>query len=382
MKPVKKPMILISAGAVLAAVVLGIWISGPDTIQPGVVSTSGHTIPTPEYTTTVQREVITEVYEAVGTVRPRTETRIEAQVTAQVVDVKVRPGNKVEKGQLLIRLDNRKLTSRLDQARQGLNSANAGKKQAQQAVAAAQAAFDQASSAYRRTEKYYQANAATKQDMEQAEAAYRQAEAGLARSKESTTAAVARTRQAQEVIREATIALGYTEILAPESGEVLRRMVEPGDLALPGKPLLFLQTEGTHRLEAEVREGLIDQVRMGDRLAVEIRAVGAVVDGTVEEIVPYADPQSRTFLVKVGLPPITGIYPGMFGKLRVPVGRRAAITVPAGAVRQVGQLELIRVKDGERWTERYIKTGRRFDGSIEVLTGLDGGETIGTDGTP
>jgi hypothetical protein len=48
----------------------------------------------------------------------------------------------------------------------------------------------------------------------------------------------------------------------------------------------------------------------------------------------------------------------------------------------VGQLELIRVQDRQRWTERYIKTGRRFNGSIEVLTGLEGGETIGMDETP
>lgn len=382
MMPKQKHLILAGAGALLAAVALSLWLSGGNRIQPGVAAADDHTVAPPAHTTTVQREVIPESYEAVGTVRPRTESRIEAQVTAQVVNVAVRPGNKVEKDQLLIRLDNRQLLSRVDQARQGLKSANAGKKQAQQAVASAQAAFDQASAAYRRTEKYFQSKAATQQDLERAEAAYRQAEAGLARAKESTTAAEARIRQAQEVIREATIALGYTEIKAPESGEVLRRMVEPGDLALPGKPLLFLQTEGTHRLEADVREGLIEMVRIGDRLAVEIRAVGALVDGTVEEIVPYADPQSRTFLVKVGIPPVTGVYPGMFGKLRVPVGRRVAITVPAGSVRRVGQLELIRVQDRQRWTERYIKTGRRFNGSIEVLTGLEGGETIGMDETP
>lgn len=362
--------------AVAAGLIAAWWFSGGQKISPDMAGTRPMGGPAPTHTATALRETITEWYEAVGTVRPRTETRIESQITAQVVDIKVRSGSKVNRGDVLITLDDRQFLSRRDQSRQGLKSAEAVEKQARQAVVAAQAAFAQAEAAYHRTRTYFDAKAATAQDMERAESDYRQAEAGLVQARESIAGAEAGIRHAREVVREAEIALGYTRITAPDAGQVLKRQVEPGDLALPGKPLLSIQTEGTHRLEAQVREGLIGRVARGDTLPVEITTLNRIVDAVVEEIVPYADPQSRTFLVKTGLPAIDGLYPGMFGKLRVPAETREVITIPIGALRKVGQLELVTVKEDDRWVTRYIKTGRHFDDRLEVLSGLDGDEIV------
>jgi multidrug efflux pump subunit AcrA (membrane-fusion protein) len=74
---------------------------------------------------------------------------------------------------------------------------------------------------------------------------------------------------------------------------------------------------------------------------------------------------------------VDGLYPGMFGKLRVPVGRQQIVTLPAAAVRRVGQLELVHVQSGSDWQTRHVKTGRRLGDRLEVLSGLKGGETIG-----
>jgi multidrug efflux pump subunit AcrA (membrane-fusion protein) len=131
----------------------------------------------PARTGSAKKEVVTEWYEAVGTVRPRTETRIEAQVTAQILDVRVRPGDRVLKDQLLISLDSRQLKSRLDQARQALTSAVAGKEQARQAVIAVEAAFKQAELEYNRTKTYFESQAATAQDLERVESLFLQARA-------------------------------------------------------------------------------------------------------------------------------------------------------------------------------------------------------------
>ncbi len=321
-------------------------------------------------------EKVTDWYEAVGTIRPRTESSIEAQVTAQVLDVKVRPGDKVEKGQVLVSLDNRQPTSRLDQSRQGLKSATAGKKQALQGVAAARAAFHQAEANFRRTRKYFQSQAATSQQLEVAESAYLQAKAGLSQAREALTAAEAGIRQAEEVVREAEISLGYTVISAPEDGEILRRLVEPGDLALPGKPLVILQTAGHLRMEAYVREGLIRKVGPGTHLSVYVTTLDKRLDAVVEEIVPYADPQTRTFLVKSSLPATPGLYPGMFGRLLIPVEEHEAVVIPEAAVRKIGQLELVSVQEGDAWQCRYIQTGKQVRDGIEVLSGLAGGETL------
>lgn len=327
-------------------------------------------------------ERVTDYHEAVGTIRPRTESSIEAQVMAQVLDVKVRPGDRVKKGQVLAALDNRQLASRHSQAKEGLNRAVAAKKEALQGEAAAQAAFREAETNFNRIRKYFQSRTATSQQLEAAESAYLQARAALNRSKESRIAAEAGIRQAEEVVREADILLRYALVASPEDGEVLRRLVEPGDTAVPGRPLFILQTAAQLRMEAYVREGLILRVAPGTRLSADIGTLGETLDTVVEEIVPYADPQSRTFLVKVSLPPLPGLYPGMFGRLRIPVAEHEAVVIPEAALRRVGQLELVSVHEKGAWRHRYIRSGNRFGARIEVLSGLSAGETVRLWGEP
>ena len=368
--------------AVLACLglVLFLMFRSKDKIEPDMAARTATESFSPARTGKAVLENVTDWYEAVGTVRPGSETRTQAQITAQVVAVNVKPGASVKKGQLLITLDNRRFLSRLDQARQAQKAAIAAEKQAEQAVIAAQAAFSRTESAYNRTRKYFASQAATEVDLEKAEAAFLQAKAELGRVKESILAATAGIQQAREVVNEAEIALGYTEIKAPADSEVLKRMVEPGDLALPGRPLLVLKTSEQLRLEAFVREGLINKVKPGDTIRVIIDTLATTVNADVEEIIPYADPQTRTFLVKASLPEIDGLFPGMFAKLLIPVKEHQAVLIPDSAVRRVGQLELLHVKRDTGWRLQYIKTGRLFDDRIEVLSGLSGGETIALGG--
>jgi len=347
-----------------------------DKIAPGKESGDFSVTP-PDKTIKAEIKEIVEWYEAVGTIRPRVESRIESQVTAKVKKVFVHPGNKVDKDQILIQLDDRQFQSRLAQARQALKSAIAQKEEAEHAVHAAEAAYKQALAAYNRTKKYFNSKAATPQEMEKAESAHEQAKAGVERANKAINAATAGVRRAEEVVKESQIALGYTIIKAPQDGEVLKKMIEPGDLALPGKPMIILQTAGALRLEAFVREGLIYKIEIGAKLSVYIKTLNKKVDAIVEEIVPYADPQTRTFLVKTALPVMSGLYPGMYGKLLIPAATHNVVLIPQKAVRYVGQLELLTIKDNGTWKTRYIKTGKRIGNDIEVLSGLFGDEWIG-----
>jgi len=356
-------------------------LSGCEKIEPGAFSPVEKAAFSPSQTAVAQVRETRQWYEAVGTVRPKTETRIEARVTGQVLDVKVSPGDRVAKGALLVALDSRQMTSRLEQAKQALTTARAGREQARHALEGARAGLKQAQANYRRVKTYYESQAATAQDLEAAESTFRQAEAEVKRAKEGLAATEAGILQAQAVVKESSISLEYSRILAPENGVILKRFVEPGDLALPGKPLVALRTTGALRLEAHVREGLISRVNPGSELTASIDTLGETVEATVEEIVPYADPASRTFLVKAAIPSVEGLYPGMFGKLRVPVGQRRIVMVPDAAVRRVGQLELVHVKTGDGWQDRYVKTGVHLDDAVEILSGLDGTETLGWGGT-
>ena len=361
---------------VIAAGILLFWFFSKDDIPPGM--TGPDKAPTAEAASTVPAkiETVTEWYDAVGTVQPRTQARIEAQVSSQVTDVRVNAGDMVESGELLVTLDDRQMQARLGQAMQSLQSAMARKEQARQAVNAAQAAFAEAESAYNRIKKFYASEAATEEDLEQVRSKYLQARAALKRAQDGLSGASAGVRMAEEMVREAKIGLGYTEITAPTEGEVLKRLVDPGDLAMPGKPLLALKTAGGLRLEAYVRESLIQQIQPGSKLRVALPTLQQKVASEVEELIPYADPQSRTFLVKTRLPDLAGLYPGMYGKLQIPYKQVELVLIPRNTVDKVGQLELVEVKTENGWARRHIKTGNIYGEQVEVLSGLSGDEIL------
>ena len=174
--------------------------------------------------------------------------------------------------------------------------------------------------------------------------------------------------------------LDYTVIVAPFDGVVTRKLADVGDLASPGKPLLQMENPDTLRLEADVPEALIGNVKLGDKLAVRIAAVTNDITGSVAEMSPTADPNSRTYLVKLDLPGAAGLRSGQFGRVSVPVGQASAIRVPASAVVQRGQMELIFVLANGHAQLRLIKTGTRVGDEVEVVSGLDSGEQVVTEG--
>ncbi|MBW2080786.1 MAG: efflux RND transporter periplasmic adaptor subunit [Deltaproteobacteria bacterium] len=364
-------------GGVVIFIVLILYMGGffrTGLIKPGLLKTVE--TEEPDRTAYAAVEDITEWYEAVGTVRSRAETDISAQITGRILEIIVRPGDKVEKGDPMIYLDNRQLQAKFDQARQGLKAAKAKKEQAEQALVAAQAVFAQAEAQYNRIKTYFDQQAATKKDLEQAEASLKQAKAGVEQARKGVVAAGAGVQQAKEVVEEERVSLGYTNIIAHETGKVAKRLAEPGDLAWPGKSLLILYAPGALRLEAHVREGLIGKVLPGLKLRVAINALNATLEGTVEEVIPLADPLSRTFLVKVAIPAIASLYPGMFGRLLVPLDVRQAVVVPRNAVYRVGQMEVVKAEKDGRWCDCFVKTGKEIDGRVEILSGLKGNERI------
>ena len=378
MKNKKRIIILVIICLIFAAMIFLVWIFSRDNISPGIFTPEEGLKSDTAEMVAARIEMVTEWYDAVGTVQPRTQARIEAQVSGQVNDVRVGAGDKVTAEELLIVLDDRQLQTRLSQANQSLKTAIAQKEQAMQAVNAAEAAYVEAESAYNRVKSFFEADAATEQDLEQARSRYLQARAASKRTKDGLSGAAAGVRMAEEMVQEAKIGLGYTRIKAPTEGVVLKRLVDPGDLAMPGKPLLLLKTAGGLLLEAYVRESLVQKVHPGSMLQVELPTLQKIVASKVEELIPYADPQTRTFLVKSILPDIPGLYPGMYGKLKIPHEQVELVLIPRSAVIQVGQLELVLVKTAEGWKRRYIKTGNIHGDQIEVLSGLSGDEMLKT----
>lgn len=330
-------------------------------------------------TVMAHRQLVTDWYEAVGAVQPREETDVEALVTARVMEVRVNPGDAVAKGDVLAVLDSRQLASRLAQAEEEREGASASVAQASQGVQAAQASFDRAASHYRRIKSLFGGKAVAESELDQAEADYLRAQAGLEEARKRLSATQSAQARAQEAVEEARIQLSYATIVAHEAGEVLRRHVDPGGLAAPGKALLSMRTGAGLRLEAQVREGLIAQVRPGMELPVRIPALDLETVGLVDEVHPSADPATRTFVVKAVIPPNLNVHPGMFGRLLIPVARHEAVLLPYQAVRRVGQLEMVRTKAADSaapWRTIYVSTGLTNATHVEILAGLTGGELV------
>ncbi|NWH06363.1 efflux RND transporter periplasmic adaptor subunit [Desulfobacter latus] len=331
----------------------------------------------PQKTVVTKAQTLAQTYPAVGTVRPKSETRISAQISAQITDVHVKAGQIITSGTLLITLDSRQAAARLKSAREALRGAKASRDKARQAIKSAEAAYTNAKQHAARIKSFYASGAATEQEFENAQAGFLQSRAALSMSRESLVAAEAGIQQATETITGAKVHLGFSKIIAPVDGEIIRILVEPGDLALPGKPLAAMRTKGGYRVEAHVREGLINTIKTGSQLQAVIPTPGLSLHAVVEEIIPYADPRTRTFLVKAAIPAKEGLYSGMYAKLMVPEAHRTIITLDKTAIIHAGQLELVMVKMNGTWQRRYITTIPLDDTRVEVLSGLSANETIG-----
>lgn len=363
---------------VLLVLLAGIISCRNGQIPPGFTQDTSLSAAGFTHTRQVETRQIHQTHEAVGTIRPLTESVIESRVSAQVLAVLVSPGDRVMKDQALVTLDARQIKSRLSQAMEGKTLADNRLDQARKGVDEARAGLEQARSAYERSQTLYEKHIVPSQKLEVDKAGFLTAKARLEKAQEAVTAARTNIRQAEEVVEEARILLEYTKITAPEAGVVVQRLVDPGDQAIPGRPLLKIQTSGFLRLEAHVREGLIHYIAMDTAYDVRIHAAQQTVPAVIREITPYADPDTRTFLVKATLPETRGIFPGMFGRLIIPVEQKTVIVIPQEAVSRVGQLEMVHIKTPEnRFRSVYIKTGKLFGTDIEVLSGLNGTETLG-----
>jgi RND family efflux transporter MFP subunit len=217
-----------------------------------------------------------------------------------------------------------------------------------------------------------------------------QAEANLAQARrdlERETGLLAKGASAAETVRsmedrvrlmEATVAeartmLAYTEITAPFDGVIARRLVNEGDLASPGIPLLEIENPALQRVEVEVPDGLTS-VAVGASAPVRIGELE--LPGRVAEISPALDPVARTFLAKIDLPAGAAVRSGQFARVGWPAGEGQSLVVPATAVTTFGQMERVFVVANNTAVLRLVKSGARHGDDIEILAGLVAGERL------
>jgi RND family efflux transporter MFP subunit len=165
--------------------------------------------------------------------------------------------------------------------------------------------------------------------------------------------------------------------VAPVTGIITAKQVYEGSTVLPGSVLLTLETEELLRLEVSADERILPRVKRGMQVPVRVSALGAEYTGTVGEVVPAVDTQSRTFPVKIDLPQQGALKLGMYASVRIPLGMAKKIAVPKEAVLTRGQLSYAYVLDGNDVARmRLVRTGKAEGSTIEIVSGLSGGEKI------
>ena len=327
---------------------LGI-LGGGEKLEPGSVVAGAQRLPSGAKILKVGARAAANSLSWQGTVRSRTEAKIAPKLNARILDVLVHPGDKVKKGDVIARLDDRDL-------RAAYNAAAA-------AQAAAQAQAVQAGADEKRMMALYEKQAATKQDYDAA-----MAQAKVAR---------AMTGQAASAAQQARVMLGENVLNAPFDGVISERRKEPGDMAMPGDPVVLMYKPDDLRFEAAIASYCSEQVKLGMPVTVRVDALDRAFDAVVDEVAPDIEPQTRTRQLKVRLPAADGLQHGQFGWLELSCqAERQALLIPVSAVLHYGQLQAVKVVDGQQLHTRHIRVGKQYGELVEVLSGLRDGETI------
>jgi len=336
-------------GSIAGLILLLVWMQGgfSSKTPPGTVQAAERAaLPAGAGKAKVVRQDVDEIMAWPGTLSARITAQLAPKVAARIMEVKVHAGDVVKTGQVLVTLDERELQARLAQARSALVAAEA------QAVRAGAEA--------RRVRSLFDKEAATQQSLEAAQAAARTAEAQVAEARAGIGAA--QSLAAETVLR------------APFDGAVVTRQREPGDMALPGTPVLTLQSNQRLRVEAAIPASCAGSVAVGQTLIARVGEQRVPVN--VEEVAPAVDEASRTVLVKAGLEGPAQAQPGAFVWLEQACQRRSALLVPVAAISRSGQLESVRLLVDGQPRLRQVRIGKLNDGMAEVLSGLKEGDQV------
>lgn len=316
---------------------------------------------------TVKLVAVPELLEVVGNVRARTSAVVSTRIPGSIVVLRVREGDRVHKGQLLAQLDAREnqataavATAAIDEARRGLDEALSRKK-------LADTTFD-------RYNNLLKEQAVSRQEFDVKQTEKDLAAGGVARAE-------SRVKQAQEGAKASTVMSDYTRIIAPISGIIASKQADLGATVFPGQPLMTIEDDGSYQLELALPESEANRVKPGSPLQVTLDAVGSSFTARIGEIVPTADPASRTFIAKIALNQ-KGLKSGMFGRGAITLGTTVnGITVPKKAVVERGAMTVVWTVDKDNSARmRIVKVGRQTGERVEILSGLSEGDRVAVAG--
>ena len=289
----------------------------------------------------VRSERISQKLEALGNARANESVDVTSKSSNIVTAVRFRDGEKVNRGQVLVQLDDA---------------------QARADVAAADAALTESQAQFNRSRELLNTQALSKSQFDQLEATLKANRARLA---------AANARLEDTVIR------------APFSGHVGLRRVSVGSLINPGTVITTLDDTSVIKLDFAVPENFLASLRRG--LAVRATAPafpGRNFTGTVSSIDSRVDVSTRAVIVRALLSNEDGaLKPGMFLNVSLANDDREALVIPEEALTPEAERQYVFVVDGNKAQRREVQIGMRRPGFVEVVSGVNAGEKVVIEGT-
>jgi len=297
------------------------------------------------------RQTVPRLVTATGNLQAEKTVMVSTRMMGWVRRIHVVEGQSVSKGDLLVNIDDSDLKAKKVQAEAG--------------IVEAEAVLANAERMAERFEKLYAEKSVSKQQLDDVLTGRDRAAAGL--------------KMAEAGLAEVKVHLSYLSITAPSDGIVTRKMIEEGDMANPGMPLVSLESSGPMKVVAHLGEKDISAVKVGDMATIDVTSLDdAVFEAPLNKVIRAVNPGSRTYDIEAVIDnPDTRLRSGMFARVSLPIGERQAILVPTDAVIRRGQLTGVWIvrQDGTAHL-RWIRLGRSFGDSVEILSGMNGDETV------
>ena len=302
----------------------------------------------------VQYREVAQTYSADGLVEATRQSTVSAQIGGRVKEINFDVGDHVNKGQVILRIDEREAVQVL-----------AG---SQAQVLQAQANMHNAKAAYERARQLFAQKFISQAALDKAQADYK--------------VALAQAAASEAGAGQASLAHGYTAVLAPYSGVVAARLVEVGEMVMPGKPLMTGFDPTEMRVVVSVPQDKLVDIGARPEAMVEAPSLNRWIKPASATVQPVADARTHSTQVRINLPANEeGVYPGMFVRAHFVVGKASKLVIPGSAVLRRSEVVAAYVVDEKGGVKlRQIRLGETTaEGAVEVLAGLNPGEKVALD---
>lgn len=292
-----------------------------------------------------------------GQIESAQSANISTRVMGYITSIKVKVGDRVNKGQLLITISNDDIRAKLAQA--------------DAMISGALASFQSAEKDYQRFTRLYSQKSATAKELENVTLQYEAAKANL--------------QSARQMKAEANAMLAYTNITAPFSGIVAQKLMDAGSMANPGMPILIMEQHKNLQVSAAIPETEISRIKLNSDATVSINSIGKTFTGKVIELSPSSIGIGGQFIVKISVPEDAqnGLNAGMYANVNIstagksPATTNEMVLIPLSAIHQIGQLNAIyTVSSKDVALLRYVRVGKTYGSNVEVLSGLNKDESF------